>query len=72
MALLFQVIRRCPPDECEPGCLCDRLPVEVDVDELGDDELAYFATHGTEAQQAEIRAWLAPPANASIRPSAPL
>lgn len=68
----FYVVRRCP-DGCEPGCNCALPIVEVDVDELLEDELEHFTKCGSEAQRAEIRAWLAgedtPPA-ASPRPIA--
>ena len=58
--LVFDVIRRCDADVCEPGCNCDRCPVAVDVDELTAAEVACFAATGTAAQRAEIAAYVAP------------
>ncbi len=60
VAFLFDVIRRCETGECERGCLCDRLTVNVDVDELTDAEVAHFQAHGTVAQRAEIATYFAP------------
>ena len=60
VALLFDVIRRCPAGECESGCNCHVVTVEVDVDELTAVEVAHFQAHGTAAQRAEILAYLAP------------
>ena len=61
-ALLFNVIRRCPAGECEAGCNCALVTVEVDVDELTDVEVAHFQAHGTAAQRAEILSYFAPEA----------
>ena len=60
VAFLFDVIRRCDAGECERGCLCDRLTVNVDVDELTAVEVAHFQAHGTVAQRAEIATYFAP------------
>ena len=60
VAFLFDVIRLCGDGECERGCLCDRLTVNVDVDELTDAEVAHFQAHGTVAQRAEIATYFAP------------
>jgi hypothetical protein len=60
VALPFAVIRRCPARECERGCNCDRVPVEVDVDELTAVEVAHFQAHGSAAQRAEILSYFTP------------
>jgi hypothetical protein len=59
VAFLFDVIRRCEAGECCRGCLCDRLTVNVDVDELTDVEVAHFQAHGTAVQRAEIATYFA-------------
>lgn len=55
-AVFFAVIRRCEDSHlvCEPGCNCDRVTVDVGVDELRAAEFMHFAEHGTEAQRTEI------------------
>jgi hypothetical protein len=58
----FDVIRRCPAGECEPGCNCDVVAVEVDVDELTAVEVAHFQAHGSAAQRADILSYFAPEA----------
>lgn len=61
-ATMFSVIRRCFDcnDVCEPGCNCDRVTVDVEVDELTDAEIARFTATGATSQRAEIVAYLAP------------
>jgi hypothetical protein len=61
-ATTYPVIRRCDDCNmvCEPGCNCDRVTVDVAVDELTDAEIARFTAHGTAAQKAEIVAYLSP------------
>src|SRR5271154_7184072 len=60
VAFLFDVLRRCDDGECERGCFCDRLTMNVDVDELTAVEIAHFQARGTPAQRAEIASYFAP------------
>lgn len=55
----FYVLRHCAAGECEHGCNCRLVHVEVQVDELTEDELVSLATCGTDAQRAEIAAYTA-------------
>jgi hypothetical protein len=57
---IFDVLRCCDANDCDAGCLCDRLAVNVDVDELTAVEVAHFRATGTAAQRAEIAAYFAP------------
>ena len=58
--LALDVIRRCAADDCEPGCNCALVPVQVDVDELTAAEVAHYRAHGTAAQCSEIASYFAP------------
>lgn len=61
-ATTFSVIRRCTDCNmvCESDCNCDRVTVDVEVDELTDAETARFTACGTTAQKAEIASYLSP------------
>jgi len=61
MPAMFRVRRACRDGECphiERGCDCSEPVVDLDVDELSEEELVFFAQRGTPNQVALIAAWL--------------